>query len=231
MAQAASTLRAAQLLVSPRRSTTPCSSASSSRRLDITPRPSSTAVALARLAGARIEALSVKEPFPYSAISEMQPIAAEEFFDAAGTPRSPARGRGRHRLRRGRRALRDDRVEALHPYEAIIEQATGQACDLIVMASHGRRGMAALLLGSETQKVLTTRTTAGAGSCAEAIGPVPGTSECLPARASRLTRASVHELDDATTIDIPAASHVSCAAVSFHGMRCCSCGIRSATAT
>jgi nucleotide-binding universal stress UspA family protein len=42
-----------------------------------------------------------------------------------------------------------------HPYRAIIETAQSRACDLIVMASHGRRGIAAMLLGSETQKVLT----------------------------------------------------------------------------
>ncbi|NPT61780.1 universal stress protein [Paraburkholderia elongata] len=42
-----------------------------------------------------------------------------------------------------------------HPYEAIISVAAKQDCDLIVMASHGRSGMRAFLLGSETQKVLT----------------------------------------------------------------------------
>ena len=41
------------------------------------------------------------------------------------------------------------------PYEAIMEAAHAMGCDLIVMASHGRRGVGALLLGSETQKVLT----------------------------------------------------------------------------
>jgi nucleotide-binding universal stress UspA family protein len=46
-------------------------------------------------------------------------------------------------------------VEALHPWEAILEHAQAQGCDLVVMASHGRRGLSALLLGSETQKVLT----------------------------------------------------------------------------
>lgn len=40
-------------------------------------------------------------------------------------------------------------------YEAIIRVARDEGCDLIFMASHGRRGMAGLLLGSETQKVLT----------------------------------------------------------------------------
>lgn len=40
------------------------------------------------------------------------------------------------------------------PYEAIIDAAKKSKCDLIMMASHGRRGLAALVLGSETQKVL-----------------------------------------------------------------------------
>lgn len=40
-------------------------------------------------------------------------------------------------------------------YDAIIEAATVNDCDLICMASHGRRGVSALLLGSETNKVLT----------------------------------------------------------------------------
>jgi nucleotide-binding universal stress UspA family protein len=42
-----------------------------------------------------------------------------------------------------------------HPYEAIINAAQEHGCDLIVMASHGRKGVQAVLLGSETQKVLT----------------------------------------------------------------------------
>ena len=41
------------------------------------------------------------------------------------------------------------------PYAAIIKQAAKSKCDLIMMASHGRRGLEGLLLGSETQKVLT----------------------------------------------------------------------------
>lgn len=42
-----------------------------------------------------------------------------------------------------------------HPWEGILEAAKGKGCDLIVMASHGRRGASAVVLGSETQKVLT----------------------------------------------------------------------------
>jgi nucleotide-binding universal stress UspA family protein len=41
------------------------------------------------------------------------------------------------------------------PWDAILSAAKKHKCDLIVMASHGRRGVSALLMGSETQKVLT----------------------------------------------------------------------------
>ena len=46
-------------------------------------------------------------------------------------------------------------VIGANPYEQIIESARARECDLIVMASHGRKGLDALLVGSETVKVLT----------------------------------------------------------------------------
>jgi nucleotide-binding universal stress UspA family protein len=46
-------------------------------------------------------------------------------------------------------------VEHEHPYQAIIDTAGSKGCDLIVMASHGRHGISAIVLGSETVKVLT----------------------------------------------------------------------------
>lgn len=49
-------------------------------------------------------------------------------------------------------------VEHPQPYQAIIDAAKARGCDLIVMASHGRRGLAAIVLGSETVKVLTHST-------------------------------------------------------------------------
>ena len=45
-----------------------------------------------------------------------------------------------------------------HPWEGIVEAAREKGCDLIVMASHGRRGVSGMILGSETQKVLTHST-------------------------------------------------------------------------
>jgi nucleotide-binding universal stress UspA family protein len=122
---------------------------------DITGKAVDTAIALAKSVGAQLYTISVKEPFPYSAISEMQPTPPQEFFDAqdriankrvqAVVELAKAAGVG----------CQAHTVEALHPWEAIIDHGTSMECDLLVMASHGRRGVSALLLGSETQKVLT----------------------------------------------------------------------------
>lgn len=125
---------------------------------EITAKALTQALGMAKLTGAELFVLAVKEPFPYSAISEMQPVPPQEFFDA------------QERLATARVKSVSDAaaaagvktsghtVEALHPWEAILEHAKNQGCDLVVMASHGRRGVSALLLGSETQKVLTHST-------------------------------------------------------------------------
>ncbi|PXW94207.1 nucleotide-binding universal stress UspA family protein [Sphaerotilus hippei] len=125
---------------------------------DITAKAIASAVQLAGLTGASIVTLAVKEPFPYSAISEMQPIPPQEFFDAQ--ERIAERNLTTVKTACAAAGLACDAaaVEALHPWEAILERATETGCDLIVMASHGRRGVSALLLGSETQKVLTHST-------------------------------------------------------------------------
>jgi nucleotide-binding universal stress UspA family protein len=122
---------------------------------EITAKAVQHAIALAKTCGAKLSTVSIKEPFPYSAISEMQPVPPQEFYDA------------QERIAAARvKAVVDasavagvpcvaSTMEAVHPWEAIVDHAKVQGCDLIVMASHGRRGVSALLLGSETQKVLT----------------------------------------------------------------------------
>lgn len=125
---------------------------------DVTGKAIQTAVGLARKLGSELYAISVKEPFPYSAISEMQPTPPQEFFDAQ---ERIAFSRVQQVVDAAQAAdlpCQAHTVEALHPWEAIVEHAKQHNCDLIVMASHGRRGMAALLLGSETQRVLTHST-------------------------------------------------------------------------
>lgn len=121
---------------------------------EITAKAVSAGIALARSLGARLSTITVKEPFPYSAMSEMQPIPPQEFYDAqeriarkrVGDVVAAAAAQGLD--------CAAFTVEAPHPWEAILDHARAQECDLIVMASHGRRGVSALLLGSETTRVL-----------------------------------------------------------------------------
>jgi nucleotide-binding universal stress UspA family protein len=122
---------------------------------EITMKAIDTSIALARSVGAKLYTISVKEPFPYSAISEMQPTPPQEFFDAQERIAAQRVKAVTEACATAGVPCEAHTVEALHPWEAIIDHAKQMDCDLLVMASHGRRGVSALLLGSETQKVLT----------------------------------------------------------------------------
>jgi nucleotide-binding universal stress UspA family protein len=125
---------------------------------EITVKALTSALSLARLCGAEIFVLAVKEPFPYSAISEMQPVPPQEFYDAQERLAASRVQAAVDAAKAAGITANGHTVEALHPWEAILDHAKAQGCDLVVMASHGRRGVSALLLGSETQKVLTHST-------------------------------------------------------------------------
>lgn len=123
---------------------------------EITAKAVQTAIRMARSTpGAEMRTLSVKEPFPYSAISEMQPVPPQEFFDAQQRVASERVAKVMADAQAAGVPCLAHTVEAMHPWEAILDHAKDQGCDLIAMASHGRRGVSALLLGSETQRVLT----------------------------------------------------------------------------
>jgi nucleotide-binding universal stress UspA family protein len=121
---------------------------------EITGKAVRSAIDMAKLTGAALHTISVKEPFPYSAISEMQPVPPQEFYDAQERI-AALRVKGVvDAAAEAGMTCKGVTVEALHPWEAILDHARNQGCDLIVMASHGRRGISAILLGSETSRVL-----------------------------------------------------------------------------
>ena len=115
-------------------------------------------VALAKLAGARVTGLFVAPP--------ATPLVFEHFVPVKYmTPEDHAE-LIKHEAQRAFSVLEKAAAQAGvrcqtivvtsdFPAEAIIDAASKHRCDLIVMASHGRRGLSAVLLGSETQKVLT----------------------------------------------------------------------------
>jgi nucleotide-binding universal stress UspA family protein len=106
--------------------------------------------------GARVTALHVVEPLR---LLTAEPVLTDDAREAYG------RNRERHArevLEPLARLASETTVqfatlvlEADEPYEGILEAARDRQCDLVLMASHGRRGVRAILLGSQTQKVLT----------------------------------------------------------------------------
>jgi nucleotide-binding universal stress UspA family protein len=116
------------------------------------------AIKMAKELGASVVGLTVVEPYSYSTLSEYRPETLEA-FEARNAQAAE------QRLAPIVQAAKDAgvpcetvTVKSFSPYEAIIEAAKQRGCDVIFMASHGRRGLSAVLLGSETQKVLTHST-------------------------------------------------------------------------
>jgi len=113
-------------------------------------------VSLAKALGAKVTIITVTEPFhavspdaamiadtPETYVARMAALSGKYLADgkkiaaAAGVP------------------CETIQVEHDHPYRAILDAAENRNCDAIFMASHGRRGLSAIVLGSETLKVLT----------------------------------------------------------------------------
>jgi nucleotide-binding universal stress UspA family protein len=116
------------------------------------------AVRLAKDLGAKLTAFHATPEYPVNPFPEYAIVAgslAPETWEA-------------HQEKRAQRILKKLQIRArkagvdcstLHrpdvdPYRAIIDAAKKSRCDLIVMASHGRRGLEGLVLGSETNKVV-----------------------------------------------------------------------------
>lgn len=124
---------------------------------EISGRAVEQAVALASALGARVRFLHVQNNYPISLVGVGELVEAstiEALVEAAG--------------KRADAILRDattvaekagvpcERTTVMNPlpHKAILEEADASGCDLIVMGSHGRRGLEGLLIGSETQRVL-----------------------------------------------------------------------------
>lgn len=113
------------------------------------------AVDIARTLGASVVGMTTLEPYSYSNLSEYRPETLDDYearMDKMGADRL---ARIANAAASASVPVETVAVKSFSPYEAIIDTAKGTNCDLIVMASHGRRGLNAILLGSETQKVLT----------------------------------------------------------------------------
>ena len=115
-------------------------------------------VALAKLSGARVTALFVAPPATPLVFEHFLPVRYMTPEDhAALIEREAAHALGQVEKAAKAAGVTCEMKQLIsdYPADAIMTTAHRSKCDLIVMASHGRTGVSAMLLGSETQKVLT----------------------------------------------------------------------------
>ncbi|WP_347139767.1 universal stress protein [Paracoccus sp. SSK6] len=113
-------------------------------------------LAFAAQIGAAVTVLTVTEPFRILSSDAMQVESTRASYDGDAT----AHAERILKTARDKAAAAGVPVQTHHkwhesPYESIIDTALAEGCDLIAMASHGRRGMAAVLMGSQATKILT----------------------------------------------------------------------------
>ena len=116
------------------------------------------AVAFAKEAGACIVAFYAKPEAPmpqYIEGIQVDKLIQDQYEKSAEEQAMKILGFAEGLCRDAGVACTTSKVSSDSPYEAIIDAANANGCDLIFMASHGRRGISGLLLGSETSKVLT----------------------------------------------------------------------------
>jgi nucleotide-binding universal stress UspA family protein len=116
------------------------------------------AVSFAKEAGARITVFFSKPEYPIAYFGEgalIDPTTPDKFAEMADQQANEYLGDVARLCEEAGVECSTVSATSDVPYEAIIEAAEKSGCDLIFMASHGRRGISGLLLGSETNKVLT----------------------------------------------------------------------------
>ena len=117
-------------------------------------------VALAKAHNAKITALHVTPPFHVSALDPITVVqdAQERHLQRTRVLASQHLEVVANAAKAAGVACDSVHIVHDHPYQAIIDTAGSRGCDLIAMASHGRRGVSAVILGSETAKVLAHST-------------------------------------------------------------------------
>lgn len=117
-----------------------------------------SAVSFAKEIGARVTAFYAKPEYPVTYYGEgalIDPTTPEKFAELADEQAQEILAFVEQRCRDAGVPCAKLTLTSDIPYESIIDAATRSGCDLIFMSSHGRRGISAVLLGSETNKVLT----------------------------------------------------------------------------
>jgi len=111
---------------------------------------------LAQSVGAKVTVMTVSPPFHMFAVEPMLVTDTPDVYEKHAEEIAEKRLNAA-KLSAAAAGIACQTLHVVHeqPYRAIVDTAAKNACDLILMASHGRRGVSAIVLGSETVKVLT----------------------------------------------------------------------------
>jgi len=118
-------------------------------------------LSLAKAIGAKVSVITVTESFPVYASAGAGigagwvPIEMADYNKAQDEFTNGVFAGAKQAAEQHGVAIETVHIRNAQPAEAILETAKAQGCDLIVMASHGRRGLGRLLLGSQTSEVVT----------------------------------------------------------------------------
>ena len=116
------------------------------------------AIALAQAVGSTLTAFYAAPDYPMPAYADgvvYEPVSRKEYAKLSAQDADKILGRAVAKAEAAGVECKTSFAIAAAPWEAILAAAKKNKADAIVMASHGRRGLSAVLLGSETQKVLT----------------------------------------------------------------------------
>jgi nucleotide-binding universal stress UspA family protein len=126
---------------------------------DLSDKAISQAIEFAKSFGSTIVGLSVAEPYPFTPLYEGVSVPESNIYE------DRMRDLAQLHVQKITDAAKEAHIlcetfttQSFSPYEEIVAAAKKYGCDAIFMASHGRRGLNKLFLGSETQKVLAHTT-------------------------------------------------------------------------
>lgn len=125
---------------------------------DLSKRAVEHGIALAKLTGGKITALHVYPRYsgsPYGNFGPPEDVLEEAYIKQSKASATKIFGQVKKLATAAGVDADTKHAENNDVYKQIIATAKAQKCDLICMASHGRRGLSGVVLGSETQKVLT----------------------------------------------------------------------------
>ncbi|MGH6627455.1 MAG: universal stress protein [Burkholderiaceae bacterium] len=113
------------------------------------------AAVLAKTFGSAVTAIYVVDPYPFTGVGTDYAYGQAQYLSAATAEANEAVRAAKEAFEAAGVAVATDVVEGHTVYKGILETAEARGVDLIVMGSHGRRGLEKLMLGSVAQRVLS----------------------------------------------------------------------------